>query len=52
MSKKDEAPICEVCEEIVEGGKLTDCTGCQFCGRMFGPCCNSQEDGTCVECVK
>jgi hypothetical protein len=57
MSEPDEKPDekppeCEVCDELIEGGAMTARTGCQLCGRMFGPCCNSQEDGTCVECVQ
>ena len=51
MKPEDKHPICEVCEEFVEGGALQNRIGCCFCGRMFGPCCNSQEDGACVECV-
>lgn len=24
--------------------------GCEGCGRMFGPCCNSMADDECVDC--
>lgn len=26
--------------------------GCEYCARLFGPCCNSQEDSVCAECAK
>jgi hypothetical protein len=26
--------------------------GCEKCGRMFGKCCNSEQDSICVECVE
>jgi hypothetical protein len=47
MPKKGESS-CEVCGGPVEDGALC---GCERCGRMYGPCCNSVEDSICVECV-
>jgi hypothetical protein len=39
---------CEVCDgEIEEDEQLC---GCDICGRLFGPCCNSDNDNLCVEC--
>ena len=38
--------VCEIC-----GDPVLVRNGCEKCGRMFGPCCNSVEDGLCVECV-
>lgn len=40
------APICEICGEVAEF-----LCGCNECGRMYGPCCNSIEDSICVECI-
>ncbi len=40
---------CEVCGEPVNS--VDDLCGCEKCGRMYGPCCNSVEDSICVECV-
>ena len=40
--------ICEICGDPVEDGALC---GCEKCGRMYGPCCNSVEDSICVECI-
>ena len=42
-------PHCEVCEEPVN--RPTDLGGCGRCGRLFGPCCNSEQDARCVECA-
>ena len=42
-------PKCEVCGGVVDDGY--DLIGCEKCGRMFGPCYNSQADGICVECI-
>lgn len=49
--KPKEAPLkeCEVCEELLKPGQLL--CDCEYCGKMFGPCCNSQDDGTCVDCA-
>jgi hypothetical protein len=41
--------ICEVCVEPVKS--VYDLRGCEKCGRMYGPCCNSVEDSICVECI-
>jgi hypothetical protein len=40
--------ICEVCGEPVKS--VYDLCGCEKCGRMYGPWCNSVEDSICVEC--
>ena len=40
---------CEVCG--VELSRDDDLEGCGGCGLFFGPCCNSVQDGRCVECV-
>lgn len=45
---KKGASICEVCGDPVEDDALC---GCEKCGRMYGPCCNSIQDSICVECV-
>ena len=37
---------CEVCEE-----PAVDPVGCEVCGRLFGPCCNSVVPDVCVHCV-
>lgn len=40
--------ICEVCDGSVAVDSLS---GCEDCGRMFGPCCNNAIDSNyCVEC--
>ena len=39
---------CDVCAVEVRG---EDLEGCESCGRFFGPCCNSVQDGRCVDCV-
>lgn len=39
---------CEICEQMVDMEKLS---GCEKCGRMFGPCCNSMSPDICVECA-
>ena len=41
--------ICEICEEVLDDD--AHICGCEQCGRLFGPCCNSVEDDYCVECV-
>jgi len=41
--------ICEVCEEEMIGDPAV--CGCEKCGRLFGPCCNSADDNLCVECA-
>ena len=41
--------ICEVCDEPIGTGQQL--CGCGQCGRLFGPCCNSEDDDLCVECV-
>lgn len=41
--------ICEVCCADVEDVYVL--SGCDRCGRLFGPCCNSQDPDLCVECV-
>jgi len=51
-SKKRPTPPefkCEVCGGLVDGEY--ELIGCEKCGKMFGPCCNSQEDGICVQCI-
>ena len=45
-----EQKVCEVCEEAVAPD--TQLCGCEFCGRLFAPCCNSEEDSCCVECAE
>lgn len=42
--------ICEVCRETKLGDDET-LIGCFNCGRLFAPCCSSEQDDTCVECV-
>lgn len=37
---------CEVCEQLAAVDALT---GCEDCGRLFGPCCNSIQDVYCVD---
>lgn len=50
MSKTDRPkPTCEVCGNTVKD--VYDLCGCEKCGRMYGPCCNSVEDSLCMECV-
>lgn len=44
MKKK----CCEVCNEEVQSDY--DLCGCEKCGRMYGPCCNSESDSICVDC--
>ena len=45
---KKKQPICEICgNEIEEGQQLC---GCNRSGRLFGPCCNSDDDNLCTEC--
>lgn len=41
--------ICEVCGDPVEDEDVL--CGCEKCGRMYGPCCNSVVDSICLECV-
>jgi hypothetical protein len=42
------SPRCEICnQEIGEDGFYC----CERCARRFGPCCNSVDDTTCVECA-
>jgi hypothetical protein len=41
--------ICEVCGEAVESDDVL--CGCDKCGRMYGPCCNSIENSICMECM-
>lgn len=41
--------VCEVCDEQLLEGALY--CGCEKCGRMYGPCCNSIEDGVCIQCT-
>lgn len=42
---------CEVCNEAVEAEDGTFLSGCEKCGRLFGPCCNSVDPNYCIECV-
>lgn len=42
-----EIESCEICEFPTAEGRI----GCDLCGRLFGPCCNSVIDDVCVECV-
>jgi hypothetical protein len=39
---------CEICDEPLKEGELV--CGCEKCGNLYGPCCNSVHDGICVEC--
>lgn len=39
---------CEVCNQFCDADERC---GCERCGRMYGPCCNSVEDSICVECI-
>jgi hypothetical protein len=39
---------CEICGGMTPEGTLS---GCEKCGYMFCPECNSVEPDTCVECV-
>jgi len=41
--------VCEICGEPVEDADAL--CGCEKCGRLYGPCCNSIEDSICVECI-
>ena len=41
---------CEVCEEPVK--EETDLYGCDKCGRLFGPCCNSDDGNLCGDCFQ
>ena len=45
-----EQRVCEVCDEPLEPSEHR--CGCDQCGRMFGPCCNSEDPDRCVECVE
>lgn len=47
--KQPEQRICEVCKQPVDSEDQL--CGCEECGRLFGPCCNSEQDSMCVECV-
>ena len=40
---------CEICGEPVEN--IAVLCGCEKCGRLYGPCCNSIKDSICVECI-
>jgi len=41
--------ICELCEDpLLESEQAC---GCNVCGRLYGPCCSSQCEGFCIECV-
>lgn len=42
------ATICEVCEEPCL--ELHLC-GCEQCGKLYGPCCNSEQEDLCCECA-
>ena len=46
--ERDEV-LCEVCDEPVSDA--TDLCGCNDCGKLFGPCCNSDDPDLCSECV-
>lgn len=39
--------VCEVCYEETD----KPLRGCELCGRLFGPCCNSDNNDVCVECI-
>lgn len=38
---------CEICDEPAE-----ELSGCDKCGRMFGPCCNSEQSDYCEGCAE
>ncbi|HZT29447.1 MAG TPA: hypothetical protein VFA33_06170 [Bryobacteraceae bacterium] len=46
--QKPEFVTCEICGQACDADERC---GCEKCGRMYGPCCNSLEDSICVECV-
>lgn len=51
--KDDKEPVkCEVCDEVLAGDDAEYRNGCEKCGRLFGPCCNSVDDSRCIECVE
>ena len=37
---------CDICDEPVAGFL----SGCEQCGRMFGPCCDSEDEDCCAMC--
>lgn len=41
---------CEVCEDELGADEVRYC--CEKCARAFGPCCNTNYDNLCVECVE
>lgn len=46
---------CEVCNEPINTQSHSapvQLCGCEKCGRLFGPCCNSVAPNYCVECVE
>lgn len=46
MGHDQDVTKCEVC-----GQKTNEIRcGCETCGRLFAPCCNSVVDDLCVEC--
>ena len=40
---------CEVCNGPLDDEY--DLLGCDRCGRMYGPCCNTEQEGVCIECA-
>lgn len=42
----DKEFVCEVCDELVKGNR----SGCEQCGRVYGPECKSGIDEVCIDC--
>jgi hypothetical protein len=39
---------CEICGSDLPAGEYP--SGCEECGKLFGSCCNSLKDDTCIDC--
>jgi hypothetical protein len=39
---------CEICQQLVPDDP--GLSGCEGCGRLYCPACNSVQDSVCLEC--
>jgi protein-arginine kinase activator protein McsA len=53
LDKADATRVrCEVCNTTFDEAFASKLCGCEHCGRLFAPCCNSVDDDLCTECYE